>query len=469
MRIYLYFILLATANLLYSCQGKNKTSSYTHNSIKMNQKPITFITLAPGHFHAALVQKTMYDEVKPTAFVYTTKGPELDAFLKLVDGFNTRKSDPTSWKEIVYTGPDYLEKMCKEKPGNVVVIAGNNAKKTEYILSAVENGLHVFSDKPMVITPESYPLLIKAFQTAQKRDILLYDIMTERYEITTLLQQALSGMPGIFGILRKGTAEEPALVQESVHRFFKKVAGLPLIRPAWFFDVNQEGEGMVDVGTHLVDLIFWEAFPKTTIQKSDIEITSAKHWTTDLSPKQFKKITNLNSYPAYLAKYLAGDTLKVYSNGEIHFKLKGIAAKISVTWNFGESLPSDTHYSLMRGTLCDLIIKQESEQDYKSTLFIKTPGSQNPDAFEKKLTDAFRQSINKKFPGTRPIRLSNNLWAVEIPDKYNVGHEAHFRQVTEKFLNYLQHNNMPVWEVPNMISKYYITTQALAIARNKER
>ena len=47
----------------------------------------------------------------------------------------------------------------------------------------------------------------------------------------------------------------------SVHHFSKIVAGAPLKRPQWFFDVRQQGEGIVDVTTHLVDLVQWEAFP----------------------------------------------------------------------------------------------------------------------------------------------------------------------------------------------------------------
>jgi predicted dehydrogenase len=75
--------------------------------------------------------------------------------------------------------------------------------------------------------------------------------------------------------LQTGTPEEPAITKESVHHFFKYVSGSPLVRPAWFFDVEQQGEGIVDVTTHLVDLIQWEAFPEVTLKKEDVEIVSA--------------------------------------------------------------------------------------------------------------------------------------------------------------------------------------------------
>jgi predicted dehydrogenase len=37
--------------------------------------------------------------------------------------------------------------MIAEKKGNVVVLSGNNAKKTEYILKALEAGFNVLADK----------------------------------------------------------------------------------------------------------------------------------------------------------------------------------------------------------------------------------------------------------------------------------------------------------------------------------
>jgi hypothetical protein len=69
--------------------------------------------------------------------------------------------------------------------------------------------------------------------------------------------------------------------------------------------------------------------------------------------------------------------------------------------------------------------------------------------------------ITPKYPGVDIENLDEGSWKVVIPAKYDVGHEAHFRQVTEKYLDYLLHGNIPAWEVPNMITKYYITTEGL--------
>src|SRR5690606_11952163 len=105
----------------------------------------------------------------------------------------------------------------------------------------------------------------------------------------------------------------------------------PLVRPAWFFDVEQEGEGLTDVMTHLVDLVQWECFPGVSLDyENDVEITSAKRWPTLLSIDQFKKVTGSNGFPLYFKNWINNDsTLEVFCNGEINFQLKGVHAKTS--------------------------------------------------------------------------------------------------------------------------------------------
>ena len=339
--------------------SKNTTSQSTETMFNPVEGKVKLMNLDPGHFHASLVQKIMYEDVDQKVHVYAPEGPEVQSYLNRIKDYNSRAENPTSWEEVVYKGENFLEKMLSEKPGNLMVVSGNNAKKTEYILKTVEAGINVLSDKPMVITPENYSMLEQAFEAASKNGVLLYDIMTERHEITTMMQKELSQMPELFGTLQEGTPDKPSITKESVHHFSKIVSGKPLIRPPWFFDVSQQGEGIVDVNTHLVDLIQWEAFPEVTLQKSDVEIVSAKRWTTDLSPAMYKKVTGLDTWPDYLLKDVEENLLKVYSNGEINFKLKGIHAKASVIWNYeAPEGTGDTHYSMMRGSKVNLVIRQ---------------------------------------------------------------------------------------------------------------
>ncbi len=450
-----YIPILILFTLLLSCQPPTEE--------KMNDK-VKLVTLDPGHFHAALVQKSMYDDVDSVVHVYSPGGSDLQLHLGRVENFNKREKDPTHWKEEVYVGPDYFEKMLKEKTGNVVVLSGNNKRKTEYITKSLKAGFNVLADKPMVIDAAGFEMLKQAFTTAEKSNLLLYDIMTERYEITTILQREFSMLSEVFGQIEAGTPENPSITKESVHHFYKYVSGSVLTRPAWFMDVEQQGQGIVDVSTHLVDLVQWECFPDQRLDYTkDVELISARRWSTDMTRSEFNAITKMEDFPDYLKKDIVNDSiLRVYSNGEINFKLKGIHAKTSVIWAYrspGDG--GDTHYSIMRGTKANLIIRQGEEQQFKPTLYIE-PVKNDP-AFETALLSELKK-LQSKYAGVELKKLESG-WEVLIPDHYKEGHEAHFSRVTEKFLEYLMNDNLPTWEVPNMISKYYITTKALEMAK----
>ena len=265
---------------------------------------IGLLTLDPGHFHAALVQKSMYPQVDAAVHVYSPGGPDLDQHLQRIEGFNTRAENPTAWKELVYTGPDYLAKMLREKSGNVVVISGNNSLKGKYILECIKAGLNVLSDKPMAITPADFEMLKEAFAVAPQKGALLYDIMPERSEITSVLQRELAQNEAVFGKIEPGSPENPSVIQEDVHYFVKEVAGKPLVRPAWFFDVKQEGEGIVDVTTHSVDLVQCGLFPKQVLKPEDARVLNARCWNTALNLEQFQRVTQLSGYPDYLKPYV---------------------------------------------------------------------------------------------------------------------------------------------------------------------
>ena len=359
--------------------------------------------------------------------------------------------------------------MLAEKKGNVMIQAGNNGKKTEYIKKTLEAGINVLSDKPMAINSQSFKLLEECFAIAKQKNIMLYDIMTERNEITTMLQRELSTIPAVYGEQLKGSPEEPAIVKESVHHLFKLVDNKPLTRPVWYLDVNQQGEGIVDVTTHLVDLVQWEAFPDQIIDyRKDIELIDANRWTTSISPEEFKQVTGTDAYPDFLKKDVENDTLKVYCNGDIVYKIKGVTAKVSVIWNY--TFPKgggDTHFSVMKGSKADLVIRQGKEQNYQPELFVEAVKGVDLAAYEKDLT-ASMEKVSAEYPGVALNKVGDGVWQVEIPAKYRVGHEAHFGQVTEHFLDYLKEGKLPDWEVPNMLAKYYTTTSALDMAKAKK-
>src|SRR5258708_27253754 len=267
------------------------------------QASVRLIALDPGRFHAALVQKSMCAGVDSVVYVYAPPGPDVESHLDKIKTYNTREKDPTHWNEKVYNGNDFLQRMLSDKAGNTVVLAGNNREKTSYILQSLQAGFHVLADKPMVIDDRGFTTLIQAFDTAAAHKNILYDIMTERYEITSILQRELAMDSAVFGQLEKGSPSNPAVIGESIHRWYKYVSGNVLTRPAWFFDVSQQGERIADVMTHLVDLLQWDCFQEQAIDYTkDIQVNKAKRCNTDMSLTEFKTITKLDSFPVWLHK-----------------------------------------------------------------------------------------------------------------------------------------------------------------------
>ena len=462
-RFYRARLLLAAAGALFSATAMAEEKS----------APYRLITLDPGHFHAALVQKSSYANVDNRVSVYAPDSNDVDLHLKRIHGFNERSDSPTAWKTQVYRGADFLQKMLAEKPGNIVVLSGNNSKKTDYILQSLQAGLNVYADKPMATNTRQFEQLKKSIALARENNLALLDIMTERFEISTLLQKELSQIPEVFGELAIGTPDEPAITKESVHHYFKYVAGKPLQRPAWFFDDKQEGDGLVDVTTHLVDLVQWECFPNEIINyEKEIQVDSASRWPTKMSMQQFRNVTGQKTLPDYLKNNVHKDTLHVYSNGEINYRIRGVHAKVKVSWQYqAPEGAGDTHFSIMRGTQAQLVIRQGKEQNYKPELYIE-PVSDNAESAGKALTKdtvlAALAGLNERYPG---LTLSDEPvgWKVNIPNKFRVGHEAHFAQVTKAYLSYLESGEIPNWEWPNILAKYYVTTKALDIAITETR
>ena len=226
---------------------------------------IRLMTLDPGHFHAALVQKDMYPGVSERVDVYAPVGPDLTEHLNRIVAFNKRSEQPTTWAMEVHAGPDFFGRMLRERPGNVVMLSGRNRGKIGQIAASVDAGLHVLADKPWILKSDDLPVLSAALAAADAKGVVAYDIMTERFEATNSLQRELVNDKATFGDIVRGTADEPGVYMESVHHLKKVVAGAPNIRPPWFFDTAEQGEGFNDIGTHLVDLVQWTLFPGSAI------------------------------------------------------------------------------------------------------------------------------------------------------------------------------------------------------------
>ena len=144
---------------------------------------IGLIVADPGHFHAALVQKEMYPNLSPKVHVYAPVGPDLADYLTRISRFNTRREQPTAWELEVHACPDFLERMCRDRPGIVAIFSGRNDSKIHGIRAAIEAGINVLADKPLIIRRDDLPVLEAALSTAEEQGLILYDMSAARQQI----------------------------------------------------------------------------------------------------------------------------------------------------------------------------------------------------------------------------------------------------------------------------------------------
>jgi predicted dehydrogenase len=409
------------------------------------------ITLDPGHFHAALVQREMYPGVSKRAAVYAPLDGDLVEHLNRVARFNQRRESPTCWELDIHAGPDSLRRMLDDRPGNLVVLSGRNGAKIERIRASLEAGLNVLADKPWIIRSADLAALESALSTAAARGLLAYDIMTERYEIASVLQRELVNEPEVFGEILAGTPAEPAVRMESVHHILKLVAGAPNLRPAWFFDIHEQGEALSDVGTHLVDLAQWTLLPGRAIDfRADIQLISASRWPTPVAADRFRQVTGV-----------PGEALDYYCNTRVSYALRGIHIGLDVLWRWEAPAGSgDTHFAVYRGSKASVEVRQGIEENYQPELYVapRHPGVKA--ALAGKIA-----ALALRYPGIA-LEDQGNRWRVAIPGEYRVGHEAHFAQVTRQFFEYWRHpETFPAWENANMLAKYFTCTKGVELSR----
>jgi predicted dehydrogenase len=427
---------------------------------------VRLVTLDPGHFHAALIQKEMYPGVDPTVHVYAPLGPDLLAHLGRVAAFNRRAERPTSWRLEVHAGPDFLERMLREKPGNVVVLSGRNRGKMDRILASVEAGLNVLADKPWLVSAVDFQKLEKALDAAEKRGLVAYDVMTERSEITSILQGEMARDPEVAGTVGPGSEAAPAVEMESVHHLVKVVSGAVNLRPAWFFDTEEQGEALSDVATHLVDLVPFLLFPGQPIDhRSEIRVRGARRWPTALDRAQLVRLTGEKQLDPALASRLKYDRLDYFANGEVTYTIRGTVVRLRALWNYeAPEGGGDTHVAIVRGSRSRVEIRQGAEQKWRPELYVVPNRPGDAPAVKAALLRRLAE-LAKARPGLT-VEDEGARLRVGIPDRYRVGHEPHFAEVTERFLGYLKDPaTLPKWEKANMIAKYWVTTKAVEMSR----
>jgi predicted dehydrogenase len=427
---------------------------------------VRLMILDPGHFHAGLIQKEMYPGVAARVDVFAPLGPDLIEHLKRISSFNRRADHPTAWLTEVHAGPDFFERMLRERPGNVVVLSGRNRGKIDHIVASVRGGLNVLGDKPWILKSADVSKLDAALAEADNTGVVAYDIMTERFEITSILQRALVNDAATFGEIVNGTEADPAVYMESVHYLMKTVAGAPNIRPPWFFDTAEQGEGLNDIGTHLVDLVQWTLAPDQAIDyKSDVRVLAAQRWPTSISEADFRRVTGEPGFPTDLSGSIKSGTLEYYANTLVSYSLRGVHTKLNVIWDWEAPAGSgDTHFAFYKGTRARVEVRQTQADRFLPELYV-VPAAVSSTSQILAAVQAKIAALQALYPGVGVEARGADIH-VTIPEKLRVGHEAHFAQVTANFLKYLRdRRTLPAWERPNMVAKYYVTTTGTELSR----
>jgi hypothetical protein len=179
-------------------------------------------------------------------------------------------------------------------------------------------------------------------------------------------------------------------------------------------------------------------------------------------------VTGEPGFPEYLSANVTGDHLNYYCNNLVSYTLRGIHTKLNVIWNYESPAGAgDTHFAVFKGSKARVEVRQGKEEKDRTEVYVvpNSKGQKNEVlvALSKKVA-----ALQTKFPGLAYEERGEQIH-ITIPDKYRVGHEEHFAQVTERFLEYLKsHKSLPAWEKPNMLAKYYVTAKSVELARQNQ-
>jgi predicted dehydrogenase len=422
---------------------------------------IGLIVVDPGHFHAALAQKEMYSNVAERVHVYAPVGADLVDYLTRIARFNTRAEAPTRWELEVHAGADFLDRMARERPGRVAIFAGRNREKIAMITRAIEAGLHILADKPMIVRRADLPALEAALAAASAKGLIVLDMMGGRQEITRALTRLLHADKEIFGEQLPGTPAEPGIAMTSTHHLMKLVAGLPNPRPPWYFDIAQQGDALADIGTHLVDRVHTTLFPEAALDYcTDIAIGAVRRWPTMMDLAQFRQVTGTMDWPDYLGDAVSGGTLAYNCNTHLDYAVRGIHVGLDMVWDWLEPLGGgDSHTEIWRGSRARIELRHGPDEGWKPQLYVVPLADIGP-ALERRIADLAETH--------RGLGLEQRAgeWRLVIPDALRIGHDAHFRELTKSFLAHVeQPGSLPSWETQSLIAKYFVTTAAEAAGR----
>ncbi|ETW97804.1 MAG: hypothetical protein ETSY1_21275 [Candidatus Entotheonella factor] len=388
----------------------------------------------PGHFHAALTLRDANPRLANDIHVYASAGPERDAFTGLIAHFNARPEAPTQWQLHIHDGTDLQDRLIADGHADAVILAGQNHTKLETIDRFTQAGLHVLADKPWLTDSQQLPFVNRATTAPQ----LAMDIMTIRHSIIARLCHQIVDTPALFGGFDPGA--DPAVDIGSVHHLYKMVNGRPLRRPPWYYDIKVQGDGMVDVQSHMAEQAQWWVLGDAVGDfERDVMLDSARRWSTPVPPGLFQDSTGLNAYPEPVQPSVQEGVLHYACNGEICYRLRGIRVRQTAEWRAREPEGGGDLYSVtLRGRHVNAIVRQGPETGYRAELHLEPVAGVN---LEPLLQSAISQ-WQDRFPGLAATPSDLGFQLI-IPPGLDHGHESHFPLVLAAFLDHLDRGQWP--------------------------
>jgi len=418
----------------------------------------TLSFLEPGHFHAALTLGARHPRVRDEIVVYARPGAELDDFLGLVEAFNSRADAPTAWRPLVRAGDEPLERLIADRPGDVVILAGRNDRKMAMMRRLHDAGLHVLADKPWLAGAARFEDLSHVLAAGP----LAVEMMTGRYDVTSILARKLVGEPEVLGDLdtRSGA---PTIEISGVHHLEKTVNGKPLRRPPWYFDVRVQGDGLADIPTHMVDQVQRViAAARPDRPAPPLELVSARTWTTRVPRELYARVTGSPEFPDDLREVVQGDRLTYRSNAELSLRAGDVSAALDTRWEL--SVPTgggDTHRSTIRGTRAHVVVEQHVGTGFRRTLSIV------PRREESQVWAALAKVIAEwqgDYPGLDLVERGQGC-EMRVPRALDVGHERHFPLMLADFLSLVDRGVPPARLNADTLAKYTLLARASAEAQ----
>jgi predicted dehydrogenase len=414
----------------------------------------------PGHFHAALTLRAANPRLARDIHVYATPGPECDAFVRLVESFNTRAEQPTHWRLHLHEGPDLLQRLLQDGHGDLVVLAGRNNSKLETIATLTQAGLHVLADKPWLTDSSQLPYLSQV--TTGPR--LAMDIMTVRHSMQAQLIAQVVHTPELFGEFVTRDDPEPSIDIGSVHHLVKRVNGQLLQRPVWYYDTAIQGDGLVDIQSHMVEQAqWWVLGAEVGDSERDVVLESARRWTTPVPLDLFQESTGQRTYSEALRSSVHDGVLQYACNGEIRYRLRGVRVRQRAEWRQREPAGTgDLHHLRLRGSQCTLHIRQGEETGYRAEISLEPAAGVKLEPLVGTAVEKWQPS----FPGLS-YASSSLGWRLRLPPNLDQGHESHFARVLNTFLDYLEHGTWPEALRARIRMRYTLLAQAQELAQDQ--